>query len=158
MKLKSYQPLVMECIWVFQNHRRAGRADWGKHHSRLLAGINDLIFAIQVQFFMQEATPILNTIRCSTGYMISKNLQVKVTPSRAAKMKNRINVNPKLIMAETYFDNRKIYFGTLILEKICRLLTSELIPPVADSLKNTNSRLPKKDMWCNVQWSGQRNW
>ena len=39
---------------MFQNLRKAGRADWGKK-ARQTAGINDLKFAAQVQFFMQEA-------------------------------------------------------------------------------------------------------
>lgn len=44
----------MEYIQVFQNLRKAGRADWGKT-AKQTAGINDLKFAAQVQFFMQEA-------------------------------------------------------------------------------------------------------
>ncbi|MBQ2954593.1 MAG: hypothetical protein IJE07_13760 [Clostridia bacterium] len=54
MKPEPYQPSVMEYIQVFQNLRRAGRADWGKK-AKETAGINDLKFAAQVQFFMQEA-------------------------------------------------------------------------------------------------------
>ena len=54
MKPEPYQPSVMENIQVFQNLRRAGRADWGKT-AKQTAGINDLKFAAQVQFFMQEA-------------------------------------------------------------------------------------------------------
>ena len=54
MKPEPYQPSLMEYIQVFQNLRRAGRADWGKK-ARQTAGINDLKFAAQVQFFMQEA-------------------------------------------------------------------------------------------------------
>lgn len=54
MKPEPYQPSVMEYIQVFQNLRRAGRADWGKT-AKQTAGINDLKFAAQVQFFMQEA-------------------------------------------------------------------------------------------------------
>ena len=54
MKPEPYQPSVMEYIQVFQNLRRAGRADWGKTAKRT-AGINDLKFSAQVQFFMQEA-------------------------------------------------------------------------------------------------------
>ena len=54
MKPEPYQPSVMEYIQVFQNLRKAGRADWGKK-ARQTAGINDLKFAAQVQFFMQEA-------------------------------------------------------------------------------------------------------
>lgn len=53
MKPEPYQPSLMEYIQVFQNLRRAGRADWGKK-ARQTAGINDLKFAAQVQFFMQE--------------------------------------------------------------------------------------------------------
>ena len=44
----------MEYIQVFQNLRKAGRADWGKT-AKQTAGINDLKIAAQVQFFMQEA-------------------------------------------------------------------------------------------------------
>ncbi|MBQ3486624.1 MAG: MobA/MobL family protein, partial [Clostridia bacterium] len=54
MKPEPHQPSLMEYIQVFQNLRRAGRADWGKK-ARQTAGINDLKFAAQVQFFMQEA-------------------------------------------------------------------------------------------------------
>ena len=54
MKPEPYQPSLMEYIQVFQNLRRAGRADWSKK-ARQTAGINDLKFAAQVQFFMQEA-------------------------------------------------------------------------------------------------------
>ena len=54
MKPESYQPSLMEYIQVFQNLRKAGRADWGKT-AKQTAGINDLKFAAQVQFFMQEA-------------------------------------------------------------------------------------------------------
>lgn len=54
MKPEPYQPSVMEYLQVFQNLRRAGRADWGKT-AKQTAGINDLKFAAQVQFFMQEA-------------------------------------------------------------------------------------------------------
>lgn len=54
MKSEPYQPSLMEYIQVFQNLRRVGRADWGKK-ARQTAGINDLKFAAQVQFFMQEA-------------------------------------------------------------------------------------------------------
>ena len=54
MKPEPYQPSLMEYIQVFQNLRRAGRADWDKK-ARQTAGINDLKFAAQVQFFMQEA-------------------------------------------------------------------------------------------------------
>ena len=44
MKPEPYQPSVMEYIQVFQNLRRAGRADWGKT-AKQTAGINDLKFA-----------------------------------------------------------------------------------------------------------------
>ena len=54
MKPEPYQPSLMEYIQVFQNLRKAGRADWGKT-AKQTAGINDLKFAAQVQFFMQEA-------------------------------------------------------------------------------------------------------
>ncbi|HJH68404.1 MAG TPA: MobA/MobL family protein [Clostridiales bacterium] len=54
MKPEPYQPSVMEYIQVFQNLRRAERADWSKT-AKQTAGINDLKFAAQVQFFMQEA-------------------------------------------------------------------------------------------------------
>lgn len=54
MKPEPYQPSLMEYIQVFQNLRKAGRADWSKK-ARQTAGINDLKFAAQVQFFMQEA-------------------------------------------------------------------------------------------------------
>ncbi|MBQ8200675.1 MAG: MobA/MobL family protein [Clostridia bacterium] len=54
MKPEPYQPSVMEYIQVFQNLRRAGRADWGKT-AKQTAGINDLKFAAQVQFFMDQA-------------------------------------------------------------------------------------------------------
>ena len=54
MKPEPYQPTLMEYIRVFQNLRKAGRADLGKK-TRQTAGINDLKFAAQVQFFMQEA-------------------------------------------------------------------------------------------------------
>lgn len=54
MKPEPYQPSLMEYIQAFQNLRRAGRADWGKT-AKQTAGINDLKFAAQVQFFMQKA-------------------------------------------------------------------------------------------------------
>jgi len=54
MKPEPYQPSLMEYIQVFQNLRKAGRADWGKK-AKQTAGINDLKFAAQVQFFIQEA-------------------------------------------------------------------------------------------------------
>jgi len=54
MKPELYQLSLMEYIQVFQNLRKAGRADWGKT-AKQTAGINDLKFAAQVQFFMQEA-------------------------------------------------------------------------------------------------------
>ena len=53
MKPEPYQPSLMEYIQVFQNLRKAGRADWGKT-AKQTAGINDLKFTAQVQFFMQE--------------------------------------------------------------------------------------------------------
>lgn len=53
MKPEPYKPSLMEYIQVFQNLRKAGRADWGKT-AKQTAGINDLKFAAQVQFFMQE--------------------------------------------------------------------------------------------------------
>ena len=54
MKPEPYQPSLMEYIQVFQNLRKAGRVNWGKTEKQT-AGINDLKFAAQVQFFMQEA-------------------------------------------------------------------------------------------------------
>ena len=49
MKPEPYQPsLMVEYIQVFQNLRRAGRADWGKQ-AKQTAGINDLKFAARVQ-------------------------------------------------------------------------------------------------------------
>ncbi len=53
MKPEPYQPSVMEYIQVFQNLRRAGRADWGKK-AKQTAGINDLKLAAQVQLFMEQ--------------------------------------------------------------------------------------------------------
>jgi len=53
MKPEPYQPSMMEYIQVFQNLRRAGRADWGKK-AKQTAGINDLKFAAQVQLFMDQ--------------------------------------------------------------------------------------------------------
>ena len=53
MKPEPYQPSVMEYIQVFQNLRRAGRADWGAI-AKQTAGVNDLKFAAQVQFFMEQ--------------------------------------------------------------------------------------------------------
>ncbi|MBQ8618139.1 MAG: MobA/MobL family protein [Clostridia bacterium] len=53
MKPEPYQPSVMEYIQVFQNLRRSGRADWGKK-AKQNAGISDLKFAAQVQFFMEQ--------------------------------------------------------------------------------------------------------
>ena len=54
MKPEPYQPSLMEYIQVFQNLRKAGRADWCKK-ARQTAGINDLKFAAQVQFFMEQS-------------------------------------------------------------------------------------------------------
>lgn len=53
MKPEPHQPTLMEYIQVFQNLRKAGRADWGKK-SKQTAGINDLKFASQVQLFMER--------------------------------------------------------------------------------------------------------
>ncbi|MDD6143591.1 MAG: hypothetical protein PUD16_08875 [bacterium] len=66
MKPEPYQPSLMEYIQVFQNFRRAGRADWGKK-ARQTAGINDLEFAAQVQFFMQEAG--ISTLQDFDGFV-----------------------------------------------------------------------------------------
>ena len=53
MKPEPYQPTLMEYIQVFQNLRRAGRADWGKK-AKQTAGINDLKFNAQVQLLMDQ--------------------------------------------------------------------------------------------------------
>ena len=53
MKPDTYQPTLMEYIQVFQNLRRAGRADWGKK-AKQTAGINDLKFTSQVQLFVER--------------------------------------------------------------------------------------------------------
>ena len=66
MKPEPYQPSLMEYIQVFQNLRKAGRADWGKT-AKQTAGINDLKFAAQVQFFMQEAG--ISTLQDFDGFV-----------------------------------------------------------------------------------------
>ena len=53
MKPEPYQPTLMEYIQVFQNLRKAGRADWGKK-AKQTAGINDLKFVSQMQLFMEQ--------------------------------------------------------------------------------------------------------
>ena len=56
----------MEYIQVFQNLRKASRADWGKT-AKQPAGINDLKFAAQVQFFMQEVG--ISTLQDFDGFV-----------------------------------------------------------------------------------------
>ena len=46
--------------------------------------------------------------------------------------------------ADMFFENRKRYFGTLILEKMCAFSRSELIPVLVASLKKENTMLPQK--------------
>ena len=88
-------------------------------------------------------TPILKTIKQAIGYSKHKNFNVNGNPSTATKAKNIINVSPKLMIEETFLDNKKIYLGTFTLLKIPALAISEFIPLFVDSLKYENNKFPQ---------------
>jgi hypothetical protein len=77
------------------------------------------------------------------GYNKKKNFPVNGSLSKAMNIKKIINSNPKLISEDTFFDNKKIYFGTFNWEKMPTLLKSECIPDVVDSLKNEYTIRPQ---------------
>ena len=56
-------------------------------------------------------------------------------PSAMTNRKNRQSDNPKLISEDTFFENKKRYFGTLTFVKIPELLSNAIIPVDVDSLK-----------------------
>jgi hypothetical protein len=91
-------------------------------------------------------TPRLNTIRQQIGIIRLKNPQVNVIPSKMQKIKNTASVNPKLIRAETFLENKNKYLGTFIFVKISAFPRSEPIPPLVESVKNavkfSNEKLP----------------
>ena len=89
-------------------------------------------------------TPILNSVSIIMGYMIAIILNLNVIPSTNAKIKKTTNGMLKLIDADTHFENRNKYLGTLIFVNICALAISEFIPPFVCSLKYENIRFPAK--------------
>ena len=89
-------------------------------------------------------TPILKSVKVKMEYSSKKKLHRNVIPSAAAKTKKTTRVKPKFITAETFWESKNRYFGTLILEKIWAFATSEFIPPLVDSLKYEFTRLPAK--------------
>ena len=72
--------------------------------------------------------PILKSIRQRIGKNSIRKAGVKVTLSIMQNMRKTEKVNPKLISEDTFFEKRKRYIGTLILENIFALSISELIP------------------------------
>ena len=88
--------------------------------------------------------PILKSIRQRIGKNSIRNVGVKVTRSIMQKMRKTEKVRPKLIRDETFFENRKRYFGTFIFEKIFALSIRELIPVFVASLKKEKTILPQK--------------
>jgi hypothetical protein len=87
---------------------------------------------------------MLNTTIQSIGIISIKKAHVKVTPSIMQNIRNTPSVSPKLIRDETFFENKKRYFGTLILVNIPALARSEPIPLLVDSLKYEKSMFPLK--------------
>ena len=87
--------------------------------------------------------PMLKTIKQPIGYRRHKNLTVNGNPSAKTKTKKMISVSPKLIKEEMFFDNKKIYLGTLTLLKIPALAINEFIPLLVDSVKYETSKLPQ---------------
>ena len=69
------------------------------------------------------------------GYMRHKNFQVNAIPSNHTKAKYIRRMIPKLIKAETFFENKNKYLETLILLKIFALLIKAFIPSFVDSVK-----------------------
>ena len=69
------------------------------------------------------------------GTISIKNKKVNVTPSIKQKRRNTRKVKPKLIREEIFLENRKRYFGTLILVNIEAFDKREDIPPLVASLK-----------------------
>ena len=73
-----------------------------------------------------------------------KNAHVKVTPSIMQKMKNTARVSPKFMSEETFFENKKRYFGTFIFVKMLAFARSDPIPPFVESVKKENTIFPQK--------------
>jgi hypothetical protein len=71
---------------------------------------------------------MLNIIRQRMGIIRQRKYGVKVTLSIMQKRRNTKNVKPKLISADIFFENRKRYFGTFILEKMEAFAISDPIP------------------------------
>ena len=78
------------------------------------------------------------------GYKRSRKNGVKATPSIKQKMRKTTNVSEKFISDDTFFENRKRYFGTFTLENIEALSISDAIPEPVASLKNEKTMLPQK--------------
>ena len=86
--------------------------------------------------------PILNIKRQIIGYKSNIKRGEKEMPSTAAKTKNIINISKKFISEETFFESRKIYFGTLIFVIIPELAVKVCIPATVDSLKYEKTKIP----------------
>lgn len=56
-------------------------------------------------------------------------------PSATTKTKKRQSDNPKLIIEDTFLENKNKYFGTFTLVNILELLSNATIPVDVDSLK-----------------------
>lgn len=89
-------------------------------------------------------TPMLNNTRQQTECNSRINFLVKVILSRIQKTKKTQRVKPKLISVWTFFENRKIYFGTLTFVKIPDFPIRDCIPCPVDSLKQEKTKFPQK--------------
>ena len=78
---------------------------------------------------------MLNTTKHTIGINNKVKLHLKQIPSTKQNTKNTPILIKKLINEEIFFDNKKIYLGTLIFVIIALFITKEFIPPLVASLK-----------------------
>ena len=77
--------------------------------------------------------PMLKTTKQVIGNIKETKCIPKLTSSRKAKIKKTHKVNRKFMAADTFFVNKKIYFGTLIFVNMLELFIKEFIPPFVAS-------------------------
>ena len=59
-------------------------------------------------------------------------------------MKNTTSVSAKFSRVCAFFDRRNTYFGTFTFVKMPAFPTRAVMPPLLDSEKNPNTRMPAK--------------